>query len=116
MTIVLPTLAVAFAAFCVWLTVRIVNRQSGMKWAIMVVVLSALYTSGFGPACWINMRFPALRPILDEVYSPVIYAWSIVPSNDWLHRFANLGRPRGIGIGFKREGQQFSTWTYVVNE
>lgn len=31
MTIVLPTLAVAFAAFCVWLTVRIYNRRE--RWA-----------------------------------------------------------------------------------
>jgi hypothetical protein len=27
MTILFPTLAVAFAAICVWLTVRIINRR-----------------------------------------------------------------------------------------
>jgi hypothetical protein len=32
MTIVLPALAAAFGAFCVWLTVQIVNRRE--RWAI----------------------------------------------------------------------------------
>ena len=39
MTIFLPTLAVAFAAFCVWRTVRIVNRRERWaKWTLAVVV------------------------------------------------------------------------------
>jgi membrane-bound metal-dependent hydrolase YbcI (DUF457 family) len=117
MTIILPTLAVAFAALCVWLTVRIVNRQRQAKWAVMAGALTALYVASFGPACWVNMRVPALRPMLDEVYSPIIHAWSIAPfTNDWIFRYANLGSPRGIGIGFRREGQRYSTWTYSVNE
>jgi hypothetical protein len=31
MTIVLPALAIAFAAFCVWLAVRVYNRRE--RWA-----------------------------------------------------------------------------------
>ena len=49
MTIHLSTLAIAFAAFCVWLTVRIVNRRE--LWAIAVAAISAvavLYAAVFG--------------------------------------------------------------------
>jgi hypothetical protein len=113
MTLFLSTVA---AAFCIWLTVRIVNRQRWAKWAITAGALTALYVASFGPACWVNMRFPALRATLDEIYSPVILAWSIAPSNDWLSRYANLGAPRRTGIGFRREGALCSTWIYVVNE
>jgi hypothetical protein len=46
-TILLSTLAVAFAAFCVWLTVRIVNRRERWaKWTLAVVVgLPVLYVA-----------------------------------------------------------------------
>jgi hypothetical protein len=44
MTIALPALAVAFAAFCVWLAVRIVNRRERWaKWTLAVVLLYAAY-------------------------------------------------------------------------
>lgn len=36
MTILLPALAVALAAFCIWLTVRIANRRE--RWTILVAV------------------------------------------------------------------------------
>jgi hypothetical protein len=52
--IVLPATGVAFAAFCVWLTVRIVNRRERWaKWTlVVVVVVPVLYVASFGPACW----------------------------------------------------------------
>jgi type VI protein secretion system component VasK len=43
MMIAMPTLAVAFAAFCVWLTVRIVNRHE--RWA-MWTLAAALILGG----------------------------------------------------------------------
>ena len=54
MAIILPALAVAFAAFCVWLTVRIVNRRERWaKWTLAAVVsLPVLYVASYGPACW----------------------------------------------------------------
>jgi len=41
---------VAFAAFCIWLTVRIINRRE--KWAIgtvvgLVAAISVLFATGF---------------------------------------------------------------------
>jgi hypothetical protein len=55
MSIVLPALAFAFAAFCVWLTVRIVNRRERWaKWMLAAVVgIPVLYIVNFCPACWL---------------------------------------------------------------
>ncbi|MBI3861954.1 MAG: hypothetical protein HY290_08655 [Planctomycetia bacterium] len=59
MNILLPALAVAFAAFCVWLTVRIVNRwERWAKWTLAgVVAISVLigYPLSIG-ACMLDTR------------------------------------------------------------
>ena len=51
MSILLPAIAVAIAAFFVWLAVRFVNRRG--RWAqwtaLVLVVLTVLYVAGFGP-------------------------------------------------------------------
>lgn len=55
MTIVLPALAAAFAAFCVWLSVRIVNRRERWaKWMLATAFIGTpmLYVASFGPVCW----------------------------------------------------------------
>lgn len=51
-------LEVGFAAFAIWLAVRIVNRRE--KWArwtagCLAVVLVA-YLFSYGPACWVTAR------------------------------------------------------------
>jgi hypothetical protein len=53
MSILLPVSGVAFAAFCVWLGVRIVNRRErSTTWTLSVIVgLPLLYVGSFGPAC-----------------------------------------------------------------
>ncbi len=58
MSVLIPTLVVAFAAFCVWLTVRIVNRRDRWaKWTLGAVVgLPVVYVASFGPACWITTQ------------------------------------------------------------
>lgn len=53
MTPVFSILAVAFAAFCFWLTVRVVNRKERWaKWTAgaVVVCLPFLYVLSVGPA------------------------------------------------------------------
>lgn len=55
MSIVLPILAVAFAAFCVWLAVRIVNRgERWAKWTLVgtTVSIPVLCVGSLGPVCW----------------------------------------------------------------
>jgi hypothetical protein len=70
MTTLLSALAVAFAAFSVWLGVRIVNRRERWaKWSLTgIVAVPVLYMASFGPVCWLvslndrdNMAF-ILRP------------------------------------------------------
>jgi hypothetical protein len=51
----------AFAALCIWLTVRIINRRERWaKWtlAAAVIGLPMLYVASFGPACWLTKRDP----------------------------------------------------------
>jgi hypothetical protein len=51
MTLLLPALAVAFAGFCIWLAVRIVNRRE--RWAKRLawglIAMSAIYALSSGP-------------------------------------------------------------------
>jgi hypothetical protein len=48
MTFLLPILAIAFAAVCVWLTVRIVNRRERWaKWALAAAISTAIYGGGY---------------------------------------------------------------------
>jgi hypothetical protein len=58
MTVLFPALAVTFAALCVWLVVRIINRRERWaKWTLAAVVgVPVLYVASFGPACWIYSR------------------------------------------------------------
>jgi hypothetical protein len=73
MSIVLPALAVAFAAICVWLAVRIFNRRERWaKWTLAVSIgIPALYMLSFGPACWLASRDDGRVP---ECYWPVGWA------------------------------------------
>ena len=58
MAIAVSIIGVAFAAFCVWLGVRIVNRKE--RWAKRTlagtVALPVLYVASFGPACWLTSQ------------------------------------------------------------
>jgi hypothetical protein len=48
MALALPIFGVAFAAFCVWLVVRIVNRKERWaKWTLATVVSTAIYGGGY---------------------------------------------------------------------
>jgi hypothetical protein len=51
-------IGIAFAAFCVWLTVRIVNRRERWaKWmAVGVFVVVLAYFASFGPFVWLGQR------------------------------------------------------------
>jgi hypothetical protein len=57
MAVLLPVLYVGFAAFCIWLAVRIVNRRErwAKRTALGLGVLLA-YPLSFGPACWTASR------------------------------------------------------------
>jgi glucan phosphoethanolaminetransferase (alkaline phosphatase superfamily) len=79
MAIALATIGVAFAAFCVWLTVRIVNRRERWaKWTLAAVLCVALvaYPLSTGPMEWMheNDSFTDQEvEVLTRFYSPL--AW-----------------------------------------
>ncbi|MBI3863068.1 MAG: hypothetical protein HY290_14345 [Planctomycetia bacterium] len=74
MTILLPTLAAAFAALCVWLTVRIVNRkEKWAKWTLAGLIgVPVLYVASFGP--WLRIYGYANPDYLDAggFYAPCV--------------------------------------------
>jgi hypothetical protein len=117
MTFLLPSLALAFAAFCIWLTVRIVNRRE--RWAKrtaagIVIAFPVLYLASFGPACWMIAADPSdttLRAALPNVYVPI--GWAIIRSGtfaDFADAYAQLGMPRNtrVMIPFEVGGPYFA--------
>jgi len=80
----LSILAIAFTAFCVWMTVRIVNRrEQWAKWTLAIVVASILYVASFGPA-----RAAYVHRIVPEwTYKPM--AWFHLPIIWMLPRLPN---------------------------
>jgi hypothetical protein len=75
MTILLPALAVAFGAFCVWLTVRILNRRERWaKWTAVGLILVVAYPLGTGPVQWLNWNTPPVPYFAEAartVYAPI---------------------------------------------
>ena len=73
MTLVLPIIGVAFAAFCVWLTVRVINRRERWaRWTLAIAIGPLMYVASFGPACWL-VRHECIEPLnVAKVYAPMI--------------------------------------------
>jgi hypothetical protein len=105
MSVILPALAVAFIAFCIWLSVRIVNRRE--RWAkrtavALVVSLPLLYVASFGPACWLVAAPPdslTRRAALSAFYLPIgraITAWSWF--GDAMFAYASFGMQPGTRV------------------
>jgi len=91
MSIILPALAVAFAAFCVWLGVRIFNRRERWaKWTLAAVVgLPLLYVASFGPACWwFSPRVGLTGDCVDvpAVYLPIGRIYIEADHGGWISR------------------------------
>lgn len=74
MTVLYLTLTIAFAAFWVWLGVRIVNRKERWAKRLMATIISlpVLYVASFGPACWITSRVNRGAPLVTAIYGPVV--------------------------------------------
>jgi hypothetical protein len=90
MTIVLAVLGLAFTAFVVWLTVRIVNRRE--RWAkrvaISLVVAAVVYPLSIGPATWLNERELLPNAALSSIYLPLFWMYEHAPRSlqaaaDW---------------------------------
>jgi len=114
MTIALPALAVAFAAFCVWLAVRIFNRRERWaKWTAIGLIVALAYPASFGPACWWFSDlsagpggFPVSRS--PGIYWPIGRLWnkspdSIKVSISW---YATLGTSASVLVPSNPSGSE----------
>src|SRR5436190_24248622 len=74
MTILLPTLGVAFAAFCVWLVVRVVNRRERWaKWTLAGGVgVPVMYVLSVGPLGWMASH-GMLPEFVDDEFIGTVY-------------------------------------------
>jgi hypothetical protein len=101
MSILLPALGVAFAAFCVWLSVRIFNRRERWaKWAGRLFAgLSILYVVSFGPASWFVSWTGTGNRFVSIAYHPFIriLADGPLPISRMLHIWANVGVNQKVG-------------------
>lgn len=91
MTILLPALSVVFAALCVWLVVRIVNRkQRWAKWTLAGVVgVPVLYVASFGPIVWLADHDIISRPQAAAIISPIIA--ELRSSDDLMWSYGSAG-------------------------
>lgn len=94
MSIVPPALAVGFAAFCVWLGVRIINRKERWaKWMLAAVLATAFvcYPLSVGPAEGLRQRGIIAGETLEmlrEFYGPISWIYFNGPDStrgaiDW---------------------------------
>jgi hypothetical protein len=111
-SIVLPALGVAFAAFCVWLAVRIFNRRERWaKWTLAAVVgVPTLYIMSFGPACWISSRVTVGVPVVNVVYLPMMRIENVSPEfiQDGILWYSRIGSARGWCWSGGNEWMDFS--------
>lgn len=90
----LAIVAVLFAACCVWLTVRIVNRRERWaKWTLGgLAALPLLYIGSFGPACWLVSRVEVFDGELPGIYTPVGWlCWKSPLVKKAMHAWGRLG-------------------------
>jgi hypothetical protein len=114
MTVTLSIFGIAFAAFCVWLTVRIINRRERWaKWTLagVIVGLPVLYVASFGPACWIashTVRFDSSYDSIPVAYWPIgrmTLMENIV--GDCLLRYAQFGMKTDAWISIPTSSDGF---------
>src|SRR5262245_50631069 len=81
MVIALSIFGITYAAFCVWLTVRIVNRrEKWAKWtAVALAVLAVVYAVSAGPLGWMILHGYVPNYSYDEFYSPLSLLWTYGP-------------------------------------
>jgi hypothetical protein len=76
MSIILPSLAIAFAAFCVWLGVRAYNRRERWaKWTAVGLTVLLAYPLSFGPVCWLSERTKEGTDAISTIYQPLLRLW-----------------------------------------
>jgi hypothetical protein len=118
MNIVVLTLAVAVAAVCVWLIVRIINRREPWaKWTLVAVVVGVpvVYVLSFGPACW-WFTVPSGYSNVDEILGaplPPVAAHQIYWPIGWLATHGPLSIERLLAWYAKLGGHEVLVPTHA---
>jgi hypothetical protein len=98
MTILLPSLAVTFAAFVVWLTVRLINRRKkpGKVFWVIAVIHAALigYPLSFIPVSQLQARGILPFDSVVVIYKPIRGALHAVLRRPRSRKFVALGNER----------------------
>ncbi|HEY3966866.1 MAG TPA: hypothetical protein VGM05_20055 [Planctomycetaceae bacterium] len=129
MPYVLLALAVAFAAFCVWLGVRIVNRRERWaKWTLAATLsLPVLYIFGFGLAVR-NAAVPlpigglpkyaVPKSVSPHAFWPI--GWLVEALSDTdvsktkiLFRYMDLWMPDGSVVAIPMNADGSKSWRYA---
>ena len=103
MILALLIVGVAFAAFCVWLPVRIINRRE--RWAKStlgaIVGLPLLYIASFGPACGLLAHRRLDATFVESAFWPVLWAYCDTP-------FGVMGSIRSYAETWMPEGSRIT--------
>ncbi|HEY2250359.1 MAG TPA: hypothetical protein VGH74_04830 [Planctomycetaceae bacterium] len=102
MAFALSILAVAFAAFCLWLTVRIVSRRE--RWAkctVALLIVLAAYPLSMGP--WIALYIGAHRHqknfvVPFEIYRPIAFVAHNSPAKDVFGQYVHWWFEAGLDL------------------
>jgi hypothetical protein len=98
MSVLFSTLAISIAAFCIWLTVRFVNRRErwAKRTAVATFVVLVVYPLSIGPAGWLNTRVFGPGGRFNDaclvIYAPLLILYEDGPHafRDVLDRYAQL--------------------------
>jgi hypothetical protein len=117
MVAALVLIAVSYAALCVWLTVRIVNRRERRDTLALATLIAApiVYVMSFGPACWLGARQrTGDRALMEGVYGPLIETAASMPDPipTWICHYATCGMPADGGIMLVR-GKESDRFTIL---
>src|SRR5262249_13363963 len=103
MIFALAIFGVSFAAICIWLTVRIINRRE--RWAqwtlAMVIGVPVIYVASFGPAFWLTSQVYIGRDTPHRIliaFLPIIRTFEKDPGGHfkhWLLWWMTVGTPKG---------------------
>jgi hypothetical protein len=116
MSILIPCLVVAFAAFCVWLAVRIVNRQErwAKRTAVGLFVVLVGYPLSIGPACWLSSRVGCGAIIVTVIYRPLL-GFVPTPATGMLTKYSAIATPdRMPGMSEERKRAGAGFWITVT--
>jgi hypothetical protein len=112
MSTVLSLFGIAFAAICIWLTVRIVNRERWAIWTLAIVIgVPALYALSFGPACWITSRLNFGARSIPVIYRPMTWALG----NPETHSIPSVTIARTFRWYAKVAGRTDWEWRFTID-